>query len=110
MAGKVRKNASATGMVAYFKEAVEAQGGKYYPVPYADVKHFKEALELYEAEELADAIDIYVKRPGSKNKIIDFIYRIPEIMAWMDKDQYSKNEQRRLMEETRDRMKGAGLL
>lgn len=108
--GKIRKNASADTLMQYFKDAISDRGGTFYPNPAFDTLNFKQCLKYYEPQLIADLIDIYVYRTAGKWRVQDFVNKIPDLAEWLEKDQKAHEERRKLLQQTRDRMKGAGLL
>lgn len=109
MTKKPRANASGKSLLKYFMEKCEEQGRSYYPLIPWDERNINDQKEFYSAETLTKAIDYYfIITPGGW-KVADLLRQLPDLCEKMQADEESRANYRKLMEETKQRMKEAGL-
>lgn len=104
----IRANASGKTLLKYFVEKAAEQGRKYKVVVPWDERNLTELKEFYGVTDIVEYMDYYFRTKSSGWSVKDFIYEVPKIADRMEADEISRAEYRKLMAETRQRMKEAG--
>ena len=109
MTGKPRTNASGKTLLKYFMQKCEEAGSSYFPLVPWDERNLNEQKEYYSVEIIVKAMDYYFLTTSGGWKVADFLRGLPDLCERMQTDEISRQNYAKLMKETRDRMKEAGL-
>ena len=104
----IRANASGKTLVKYFVELAALQGRKYKVVVPWDERNLTELKEFYNVPDIIEYMEYYFRVKQGGWSVKDFIYEVPKIADRMEADEVSRAQFKKLMEETRQRMKEAG--
>lgn len=108
MTTKPRKNASGKSLLKYFMDKSEEAGRKYFPLIPWDERNISDQREFYSSELLIEAMDYYFLTSTGPWKVAEFLRDLPNICERMRADEESRENYKKLMQKTQERMREAG--